>query len=62
MQTFIDIWEGLYKQTVPIDFKMQKGPGANYWIIKLTSFIKMNFMCTFWASSAEAWPAENLPL
>lgn len=26
MQTSIDIWEGVYKQTVPIDFKMQKGP------------------------------------
>ena len=43
-QTFIDIWEGMSKQTVPIDFKMQIGPMVSCSIITLISSTKMTFM------------------
>ena len=60
-QTFIDIWEDMSKQTVPIDFKMQTGPMVSCWIITLISSTKMTFMQTSWTSFEEAWAAENLP-
>ena len=60
-QTFIDIWEGVSKQTVPIDFKMQtwpKGELLNYkpHLLHQDDFY-VNILDIFWGGLACREPA-----